>query len=114
MPPRDWRFRLEDILKAIEEIKQFTQDLTCDRFYADTRTMKAVLYSLAVIGEAARHIPEEVKADYPEIPWRDISDMRNVVIHEYFGVDPDILWETIHHDLPSLQALLISILKQNS
>jgi uncharacterized protein with HEPN domain len=113
MPPRDWRFRLEDMLKAIEEIKQFTQDLTYDRFCADTRTMKAVLYSLAVIGEAARHIPEDFQADYPEIPWRDISDMRNVVIHEYFGVDPDILWETIHHDLPSIQVLLNSILKQN-
>ena len=112
MPPRDWRFRLEDMLKAIEEIQQFTQDLTYGRFCADTRTMKAVLYSLAVIGEAARHIPEDLQADYPEIPWRDISDMRNVVIHEYFGVDPEILWETIHNDLPSLQALLNSILKQ--
>jgi uncharacterized protein with HEPN domain len=113
MPLRDWRFRLEDMLKAMNEIKQFTRDLTFDRFCADTRTMQAVLYSLAVIGEAARHVPEEVKTKYPEIPWRDISDMRNVVIHEYFGVDPDILWETIHNDLPSLQALLNSILKQN-
>lgn len=113
MPPRDWRFRLEDMLQAIEEINQFTQDLTHDRFCADIRTMKAVLYSLAVIGEAARNVPEEVKVDYPEIPWRDMSDMRNVVIHEYFGVDPDILWETIHNDLPSLQVLLNSILRQN-
>jgi uncharacterized protein with HEPN domain len=112
MPPRDWRFRLEDILQAIEEINQFTKGMTYSTFCSDTRTMKAVLYSLAVIGEAARHIPEEVKLKYPEIPWRDISDMRNVVIHEYFGVDPEILWETIHNELPSLQALLKSILQQ--
>ena len=83
--------------------------MTYANFCADIRTMKVVLYSLVVIGEAARHVPEEVKADYPEIPWRDISDMRNVLIHEYFGVDPEILWETIHNDLPSLQTFLKSI-----
>jgi uncharacterized protein with HEPN domain len=111
MPPRDWRFRLEDMLQALEEINQFTEGMTYSIFYSDTRTMKAVLYSLTVIGEAARHIPEEVKLKYPEIPWRDISDMRNVVIHEYFGVDPEILWETIYNDLPSLQIRLNSILR---
>lgn len=85
MPLRDWRFRLEDIVKAIDEINQFTEGMAAEIFWHDLRTVKAVLYNLAVMGEAARQIPEEVQGQYPDIPGRDMSDMRNVVIHEYFG-----------------------------
>jgi uncharacterized protein with HEPN domain len=59
-----------------------------------------VPYNLAVIGEAARKVPKEITARYPAIPWREMGDMRNVVIHEYFGVDPQVLWETIKNELP--------------
>jgi len=67
-----------------------------------------------VIGEAANLIPVEIKTKYPKIPWRDMSDIRNVVIHEYFGVDVDILWETIANDLPPLITLLKNVMEEES
>ncbi len=67
-----------------------------------------------MIGEAANLIPVEIKTKYPKIPWRDMSDIRNVVIHEYFGVDVDILWETIANDLPPLITLLKNVMEEES
>jgi uncharacterized protein with HEPN domain len=110
MPFRDWKIRISDILQAIEEILELTRGLSEAQFARDTRTVKAVLYNFAVIGEAARHVPPEVQEEWPQLPWREMSDMRNVVIHEYFGVDLDILWETIHQELPPLVPLLREIL----
>jgi len=110
MPSRDWKIRITDILQAIQEILEMTAGMTAVRFSQETKTVKAVLYNFAVIGEAARHVDLEVQADWPMIPWREMGDMRNVVIHEYFGVDPEILWETIQQELspliPQLQEML--------
>lgn len=113
MPPRDWKFRIEDIIAAISDILEFTRDLTFESFCQDLKTTKAVLYNLAVIGEAARRVPEEITSQYPTLPWREMGDMRNVVIHEYFGIDVTILWETIQHDLPQLLPQLEKILEGN-
>ncbi len=106
MPARDWKLRIEDILEAIQEIIQYTDGMTFEAFCKDTKTVKAVLYCIAVIGEAVRHIPHDVRMKYSEIPWREIGDMRNVVIHEYFGIDTDILWKTVCYDLPLLESSL--------
>ena len=110
MPVRDWKFRIEDILEAVQDSLELTQGMDYDTFCQDKRTLKAVLYNLAVIGEAARKVPEEITSTYPLIPWREMGDMRNVVIHEYFGTDTKILWETIQHELPSLMPKLREIL----
>ena len=110
MPVRDWKFRLTDILEAIEDCLEITGGMDYKAFTQDKRTLKAVLYNLAVIGEAARKVPEEVAARYPAIPWREMGDMRNVVIHEYFSVDPKILWETIKNELPLMVIELKAIL----
>jgi uncharacterized protein with HEPN domain len=112
MPAREWKSRIEDILDAIRDIEQLTEDMTCGTFCADNKTVKAVLYNTAVIGEAARHVPPDFRALHPEISWREMADMRNVVIHEYFGVDLEILWETIQHELPPLKTLLQKILQE--
>jgi uncharacterized protein with HEPN domain len=72
--------------------------------------LKAVLYNLAGMGEAARKVPEEITSRHTALPWREMSDMRNVVIHEYFGIDPKILWETVRHELPPLVPKLKDIL----
>lgn len=114
MPIRDWKFRIEDILEAIDEIALLSEGMTYEQFCADTRTVKALLYDLAVIGEAASRVPQEIRVLHPEIPWREMGGMRNVVIHEYFGVDLHIIWETIQHDLPALSRLLRAILTQSS
>jgi uncharacterized protein with HEPN domain len=110
MPVRDWKFRIADILEAVQDALAITQGMNYDNFSQDKRTLKAVLYNLAVIGEAARRVPEEVTARYPAIPWREMGDMRNVVIHEYFGIDTKILWETIANELPSIENQLKGIL----
>lgn len=114
MPNRDWKFRIEDILEAIDDIALLSEGMSYEQLRADARTVKALLYDLAVIGEAASRIPQEIKVLYPHIPWREMGDMRNVVIHEYFGVDLQIIWETIHHDLPPLAPLLRTILARDS
>ena len=89
---------------------EITRAMDYETFSQDKRTLKAVLYNLAVIGEAARRVPEEVAVRYPAIPWREMGDMRNVVIHEYFGIDPKILWETIKNELPPIENRLKAIL----
>lgn len=106
MPNRGWRFRIENIVGAIEDINRLTEGLTYQNFSENTTILKAILYDMAVIGEAARHVPDDIITGYPEVAWREMSDMRNVVIHDYFGVDLQIIWETIQHDLPPLLPVL--------
>jgi uncharacterized protein with HEPN domain len=98
------------MLKEIEEIQQFVEGMSFDQFCQDRRTLKAVLYGLAVIGEATANILSEVQAAYPQMPWLDIRGMRNVAIHEYFQLDLEIIWETIQIDLPQLETALKQIL----
>ncbi len=106
MPSRDWQNSVRDVLAAIEEIREFIKDITFDEFQADRKTVRAVLYNLAIIGEAVRGIPTELEASHPEIPWDDVRGMRNVVIHEYFQVNLSIIWQTVQEDLASLEASL--------
>ncbi len=80
-------------------------------FAEDRKTVDAVVRNFTIIGEAAIRIPEHVIAENPEIPWRDMSDMRNLIVHEYFGVSNKILWETIQTDLPPLVPLLQKLLE---
>ncbi len=84
MPSRDWQYRVRDVLDAIAEIREFTNEITFDEFQGDRKTIRAVLYNIAVIGEAVRGISPELQASHPEIPWDDVRGMRNIVIHEYF------------------------------
>ncbi len=110
MPARDWKFRIEDIMEALQDILEITKDMTFEAFCRDTKSRKAVLYNLAIIGEAARMLPEEIIDRHPDLPWREMGDMRNVVIHEYFGIDMNILWKTIRDDVPQLLSQLEAIL----
>ena len=102
MPPREWRHRVEDMLAAVERVQRHTAGLDVASFIADEKTVDAVSYCFGVIGEAARNVPEEVVAANPELPWPEMRAMRNVVVHEYFGVTHETLWKTAREDLPSL------------
>jgi len=102
VPPRDWRIRVEDIIEAASAIAGYVQGLTYEAFAEDRKTVDAVVRNLEVIGEAARHVPDDVRARFPELPWADMADTRNVLIHEYFGVDLTILWKTASVDLPAI------------
>jgi uncharacterized protein with HEPN domain len=102
VPSRNLQQRLQDILEMSAEIHIFTAGMSFAEFEQDAKTVKAVLYNLAIIGEAVNQLLPEVEFLYPEIPWIDIRGIRNVIIHEYFRVDLSIIWETIQTDLPPL------------
>jgi uncharacterized protein with HEPN domain len=107
---RDWRFRVRDILAALRAIADYTDGMTIDEFVGDARTMDAVVRNLMTMGESIRWIPEPILDAHPAVPWRTLRGVRNVVVHEYFGVDSAILWETVQSDLPPLQTNLEAVL----
>jgi uncharacterized protein with HEPN domain len=111
MSPRSWEFRIADIISAVQNVLTYTAGMTYADFTADRKTVDAVIRNLIIIGEATSHIPDEVSDAHPEIPWRDMRGMRNLVVHEYFGVSDKILWDTVQVDLPSLPALLKRVLQ---
>jgi uncharacterized protein with HEPN domain len=94
--------RIQDILNAIESIKVRTQGMSFEDFNQNDTIVKAVLYDLIIIGEAAINIPPDIQALASDLPWRLMSDMRNIMAHEYFQVDLRVTWSTIHNNLPSL------------
>lgn len=102
MPPRDWNFRVQDILDAIAAVQNYTAGMTLEAFIQDRRTVDAVVRNFIVIGEAVVHIPDEICARNPAIPWADMRAMRNFVVHEYFGISERVLWDTIQEDLPGI------------
>lgn len=114
MLSRHWKLRLEDILEAIAKIQRYTAEMDFGTFETDEKTVDAVVRNLGIIGEAARCVPERVQDRYPGIPWEKMRGIRNVVIHEYFGVDLPVLWQTITDDLPPLVPLLNEILTETS
>ena len=107
---RDWRFRVADILAAVEAIGRYTTDMTYEEFVADQRTADAVVRNLMTMGESIRWIPEPILDAHPEVPWDLMRAVRNVVVHEYFGIDARILWETVRGDLPPLVPRLAAVL----
>ena len=113
MPLRKWDLRIRDMLAAIERIMAYTTNLNFSKFQADGKTVDAVIRNFEILGEAAAHVPEEIVLDYSDVPWQDIRDMRNLLAHEYFGVNKKIVWETVQKDLPSLITQLKQILEPN-
>lgn len=103
MSKRSTRLYLEDILTSTSRIEEYIQGLSFNTFQDDQKAIDAVVRNLEIIGEAASGVPEEFKEKHNDVPWREMITMRNKVIHEYSGVDMDILWKTIQEDLPVLK-----------
>ena len=97
---------LEDILTAAQSIRRFTAGISVEAFKANEEKYEAVTRKFEIIGEAARRLSDESKGHFPEIPWRLLTAMRNILIHDYDDVDLDIVWETVQRDLPPLIARL--------
>ena len=104
--------RITDILDCITKIQRYTKGYRFDDFQDDEKTIDSVLRNLEIIGEAARHVPTEIREQYPDLPWLEMLTMRNLVIHEYHGVNLRIIWQTVKEDLPPLVPRLKRILKQ--
>ena len=103
MSKRDPQLYLRDILDSINKIAKFSQELSYEDFKANDMAIDAIVRNLEIIGEAARNMPAEVKDNNTEIPWEKMVSMRNKILHEYFGVDLEILWKTTQEDLPVLK-----------
>ena len=99
---REWRFYLNDMIDFAQKVLSYTDGLNQSEFITNGLTYDAALHNLELIGEAATHIPDEVRATHPEIPWRMIIATRNRLIHAYLGIDDDTIWSIIQDDIPAL------------
>ena len=102
-------FRVEHILDSIQKIEFILKDLTYDKFKEDWQSQDIIIRNLEIIGEACRHIDENIKSLYPEVAWLEANSMRNVLIHEYFGVSPRQVWLAVTEDIPILKKQILKI-----
>jgi uncharacterized protein with HEPN domain len=100
---------LHDIAYYTARAEQFVAGLEFEQFLADEEKSLAVLHALQIIGEAASHLPDSLKQRYPQVPWADIVGMRNLIVHGYYLMDLEIVWKTIHEDLPLLREAMDQI-----
>ena len=103
---------LDDIASAIRYILTFTEGISADEYEADMKTRYAVERNFEIIGEAVSRIPQDFKSQHPQVEWRIIKDFRNFIIHDYFGINQDIVWDTIQYRLPELLEQIIFLESQ--
>lgn len=103
---------LEDIYACIETIETYTSNISFDQFINNRQTYEATLFNFHIIGEAASQIPKEFKEANPQVDWNDVKSFRNKLIHEYFGVNSQIVWDVIKFDLPELKTQIGNLINQ--
>ncbi|WP_027881936.1 HepT-like ribonuclease domain-containing protein [Meiothermus rufus] len=107
---RNVRLYLEDIRESCARIRRYTAGFDFERFVADEKTVDAVVRNLIVIGEAVKNLPLDFRQRHPAIEWRKIAGLRDIVVHEYFGIDEDVLWDVIQTRIPKLEKAIDAIL----
>lgn len=103
---------LKHILEAISNVEKFTEGVTKEGFFENVEKQYAVLRGLEIIGEATKNLSRELKAKYREVPWKDIAGMRDKLIHEYFGVNLELVWGTVRNKLPEFKRQILKVLKE--
>lgn len=99
---RDPRLYLDDLIEAAERALAYDASLSKDAYQPGNMAFEAIVRQIEIIGEAAAHLPKDVHAQAPDIPWSNLIGIRNRLIHGYFAVDPDIVWSVVHDKLPSM------------
>ena len=109
---RDYKIYLDDILTAIEKIEKYKKRILDKDFIEEDLIIDAIIRNFEVIGEATKKIPIEIRRRYPKIEWKKISGFRDIFIHEYFGIDLDIVWDVLNNKIPNLKKSIKEILKK--
>lgn len=107
---REWKFFIQDIYDAIQHIKEFVGSMKKRDFLADEKTRSAVAFKIENIGEAAKNIPKEIKTKYKDIPWTQLSRMRDKITHFYFGINYELVWLVVKKELPVIEPAIMNIL----
>ncbi|MBF0520766.1 MAG: DUF86 domain-containing protein [Nitrospirae bacterium] len=102
MSKRDWKLLIEDILTCANRIIKYTENMDIKEFSTDEKTIDAVMRNFQVIGEAVKNLPKELINTHKNIKWVNIMGLRNIIVHEYFGIDMELLWSIIKVDIPQL------------
>jgi uncharacterized protein with HEPN domain len=108
---RDIRLFLEDIVACCDKIGRYTIGLTFELFCADEQLIDAVARNLEIIGEAAKWVPEQVRSSYPDVHWRKMAGLRDVISHGYFGMDLRLVWDIVQRDVPAVRTKVAAILQ---
>ena len=104
---RDIQLYISDMLQAIDEVNEFVTDIpNAEALVSNKEKYKAVLMNFIILGEASRNIFEEVRINHPEVEWKDVMNMRNKLVHEYFGVDNQVVWDAIKKNFPELKEII--------
>ncbi|MFH1442117.1 MAG: DUF86 domain-containing protein [Candidatus Omnitrophota bacterium] len=108
---RDYKLYLDDIVIAIKKIEKYSRNLSLQRLKKESLIIDGIARNLEIIGEAAKNIPHTVKENYPDIEWKKIAGLRDILAHEYFGIDIDVLWDIVKNKLPDLKKKVYHILR---
>ncbi|MBU4561402.1 DUF86 domain-containing protein, partial [bacterium] len=100
---------VEHILECIKRIEEYTEGITKDVFFNSTQIQDAIIRRIEIIGEAVKNIPGDIKDKYPDIPWKQIAGMRDILIHEYFGIDIELTWEVAKEEIFELKKKILSV-----
>lgn len=109
---REYGDYFQDIIDSINETEEFTKEMSIKDFKEDKKTVNAVIRSLEIMGEAAKKIPDNIRKKYPEIPWKEMAGIRDRLIHEYHGVDLEIIWKVVTEELPLVRPLVLKLIEE--
>ena len=100
---------LNDIIESIERIQKYAFNISYEQLIEDKKTFDAIVHNLMIIGEGVKQIPDELRKEYPQIPWREIAGMRDIITHTYFRINSRLVWNVINQDLVQLKECIQSI-----